>query len=682
MTVAAPFEAPRASAAPGRWGYEGTGLAGVAPLEVAEYVAVALAVVALSTWVTPGQGGLDEGRLGWGVLSLVPALVLTRPWARVPGRELALALVLGASAFAVPFLTPTGWSGAKQFSTWVYGVATFLIARAFACTAARRTAAAGVVALLALDQFSRAWLPWWGGRDPGRAMIGTFYWHNQFAVYVLAGVAVGGALVVAGEGRLRRLGWVVGPLCLTGVILSTSRTTMAELVLVLGVLLVVALRIPGRGAALRWGALVAGSAGLLLLMTSGLAFPGGGGSPLGATARRSEAEALASNGAYRLDFWRTGVEVWAERPLTGSGFASFGAASGRHMAPGSVRSPQVHNGVVQGFSDGGIVHGLPVLGAVLAAAWALSRAGLRAGRRRAADAVPLGCALAGVALLAHGVVDFDWFFPSELAMTAWCLAGATGGPDQRVSDGIGRMAHRDPAGRRLSALLLAVLTGMAVMASDDVDTIAEGLRRAKFEAQTDRDSAARIVAAMRNPLRDPRPAAAFLDYTVSIGRGARLTVAPEEIERAMAATARLAEVDPAVAVQRQVARHQLGLERREALAELTRIVRDEIRVRPFLSIPLMRVLESTGGEPEARAIAVQVVRVQLAIGPSPLGPQVWEVVAELDRLPGATEAYRCAYAGATEAFGPPPERLAVRPPGSLSTASCDEVLRAAAGEGR
>ena len=686
MTVLSPpSDSAEVVARSARWRYTGTGAGGLRPAEIAEYASVALVVVVLAVWITPAQGGIDDRRLPLGLLSLLPALVLSQSWKRIPGTELALALAVALSAWVVPLVAPTGWAGAEQVGGWAYGAGMFVVARAFARDRSRKHGAAGIVCVLALDQFSRAWLPWWGGRDPSRAMIGTFYWHNQFAAYVLAGAVAGFAFAVLASGRLRLLGWVVAPFCAVGVVLSTSRATMLELVAAAAAVLIISVLLKDRAAVARCGVLAVVSVALLFLLTSGVVFRDGGADPFaGTTGRAQTGQAIGTNAAYRLDFWRAGYESWLDRPATGSGFASFAATSAAHLPGGAVRSPAVHNGVIQAFTDGGVAHGVPVVVALLGAAVAVLGVVRRAVASRG-DSIGLavGGGLAAGAVILHGVIDFDWFFPSLIAIAAWCLAVGLPVPrsgEARI-DAVLEPAVPSAERRRGAALArliaVAAIVTLVVASAGAVrahESLSLALATTDVLAESDRPAAARSIATAPNPLNDPRQWVAVLDYSVTIGADARRLAVPRGlVAEAVAGTARLAAIDPRVAVQRHLARYQLG--DTAALAAVHGVVREQARSRPFLATPLARLLTAEGRPASAADVLREVLAANLDDPQPGLAGQVWELTSEIDRLPSASALYGCAYAEVAVAFGPAPTGVDVRFPGAPSAGvACDDLL--------
>ena len=120
----------------------------------------------------------------------------------------------------------------------------------------------------------------------------------------------------------------------------------------------------------------------------------------------------------RGQVWQDTTTIAAAFPWTGSGFGTFGA-----VYP-IFRSPRVrlfyahaHNDWLQALAEGGL------LGAVLIAMLALPLLGtLRRSLFGAKGVLATGIAAGVTAILLHGIVDFNFHIPANLA-TAAVLAG-------------------------------------------------------------------------------------------------------------------------------------------------------------------------------------------------------------------------------------------------------------------
>ncbi|WP_300404208.1 O-antigen ligase family protein [uncultured Nocardioides sp.] len=381
------------------------------------------AVVALLAWwatyLTWGTGGREPHLLSVACVLAALAWVAVRPertlspWALLPSAALA------AGACLVVAFSPTGWAGRDDAGAWVLAAATGLVLLAWAGgpvdsgrTEVRRTLL--VLALLGAGgaQFAAGWLPWWGAQDPEKLFQGTFYWHNQVGIFLaVIGIL---ALAVAGSGGpLALLGWVVAPLCVAGTFFSTSRGS--QLSLLLGFALVLAL-IGGRALLPRVKVLLAGALGVAVsVLLTGPPFFAERVSPAAGTAARSES--FVGNGVTRLEDWAAAWQVFERWPLTGAGFDGFRAATEAvGVGHRAGRTAYVHNGFLQGLTDGGLLLGLPLLLVTLVLAVAVCR-GLPTVVRRG-EAVRVGAGAALLALVLHSGMDFDWAYPSLLLLPA------------------------------------------------------------------------------------------------------------------------------------------------------------------------------------------------------------------------------------------------------------------------
>jgi O-antigen ligase len=139
----------------------------------------------------------------------------------------------------------------------------------------------------------------------------------------------------------------------------------------------------------------------------------------GAQSRGGGGGTVAANGAHRIDFWRDAVHGFLSNPFDGTGYGRLLTAL---PASGTTAtSPLAHNGFLQALAEGGLLLAVPLAVALLGCA-ALLVLALRHPTQW--GAVPFAAAVAGLGLLVHGLVDFDWTFPANVGAFALCVAVA------------------------------------------------------------------------------------------------------------------------------------------------------------------------------------------------------------------------------------------------------------------
>lgn len=398
-------------------------------------------------WAVPlvrGTGGREPHLLSIGLVLLVVATALVRPWRELSRRVYACLVAVPVAAFLVVTVAPTGWEGGVEAGSWAFATQLAALVLAWARDAARRTGVLLVFVLAAGYEFSAGWLAWWGGEDPRRAFVGTFYWHNQAGVFLATGSVVAAGLLVARIREARVAAWVVAPLGLAGTVVSTSRASMGAAGV--GFLVLVTAALSG---ARRWRGLarLATAAGLgiaLAFVLTGPPFFHERTSALAGTAARGAGgETLAANGGYRLKDWEWAGRLFTDRPVAGTGFHGFADASAQLDPAGrGALTPFAHNGYLQVLAEGGLLLAVPVLALLVGLC-------LRAARAARGRSPVTGAALAGlVVLLLHSGVDFDWSYPALLAAPALLGGALPGGRDG---------SERPRASPLLGALALALL---------------------------------------------------------------------------------------------------------------------------------------------------------------------------------------------------------------------------------
>jgi O-antigen ligase len=392
-----------------------------------EVVAHTTMVAALLWWglvLTYHSGGRDRWVLTLGIPLALAALVAARPWSVLSTRSLSVAAAVVTCVVAVCLVAPTHWYAGSQAATYAYAAALLVAVRAYARTPFRRTVILGVVLAVGLAQFGWAFAAWQRLGSASAPMMGRFFWYNQFAAFELAPAVIGLGLALRGAVPLRLLAGSAAVLGSAGVLLSTSRASMA--LLGLGWVAAASLSLLGaptaraRTRVLARLGLLTGLTAVTVYLITGPPFFDHRASPLSATVGRGAAQPVAQNGAYRLDFWHQSLEVFSRHVLSGAGFGSFGRQT-RLLDAQAPHAQFAHNGYLQAFSDGGLLLGVPFALACIGILVAVVR---RCSRRAAGQeygAVAL-VAVSVLLLAAHSGVDFDWSYPSSMAEIA-VLAG-------------------------------------------------------------------------------------------------------------------------------------------------------------------------------------------------------------------------------------------------------------------
>lgn len=419
--------------------------------------------------VARNDAGLNGPWLLIGLAATLPLYLVGRGW-RLPWWLHAVAAALPVSLVLVALAHGYG-DGAARATRYAYGALLALAVIAWARSPRRRLAVGLGVAVLAADQYVTAWFPWWGGGDPSKLMWGSFYWHNQFAIYLVIGAAVAALLAVAGPRVFALLGFLVVFLAGAGVLASGSRAslTLFAAVLVVAIALgVVANRWSGlaRGMVLPVGAVLTA-----VFMTSAVFFPSAEstGDVTAGIAGRDDSTAGKSV-SERLTFWGDALRLGAGSPLVGIGLQAYGRAL-QCLRDTSLTS-HPHNEYLLAWAEGGTVAALPVLAVLVGVVWLVAVSlvppsgsevvrrirWIPTGAEVRADPARWG-ALAGLVVAAgHAAFDFDWAYPALLAM-----AGLVGGVAAAAV--VGRRSSPSRGWAVLNLVLLGLLLGAALAGS-------------------------------------------------------------------------------------------------------------------------------------------------------------------------------------------------------------------------
>jgi O-antigen ligase len=390
--------------------------------ELREHLPTVAVLAAVAWWLVfaaHNWGGRGPHAVSIGAGFTLVAVLATRPDRRFRNVPLLLAAAMSVSGFVVAATAMSGWQGATIAAT--YACVAWL-AVAVGAEVRRRPQTgllvAGVILFATLEEFAGGWTAWHGGMDPRVPMSGTFYWYNQFAAFMIPGGVIGAAFWLGRRGPIALLGLLSTILAAIGVFYSTSRASLA--CLLLGLVLVGFLYLLVQGSL----KLVLRAAFGAVIVAAGVVFVAGPPffphrvSPFAGEASRTAGQSLGQNGGYRLDFWREALAVFTHHPLVGSGFRALASVANPLVSASWPRSPLAHNGFLQALSDGGLVLGVPLCIAAAILLWRLLTQVRSAIRHAEASPVALAVPVALAALLAHSFVDFDWSYASLFALTA------------------------------------------------------------------------------------------------------------------------------------------------------------------------------------------------------------------------------------------------------------------------
>jgi len=429
-------------------------------------VIVGLAVAYLTMPFAQATGGRDPWAVTKAAAVVLVAIVAAKPWERLRASILALAVSVAVAALVVCLVTPPGWFGATRASAYGVAAGAFVAVASYARSGRRAYLIGGIVATAGAVQFCWSFVAWWGGRDQSIPMVGTFYWHNQFAAFLLAPALIALALLVGHRAPWRLVGWVVAPLATAGVVYSSSRGGLG--ILIVGWLLVgvLACRVkPNRGALVRWFAATVLAAGVTLAI-SGPPFFTSSSSPFASTQARSNAGGTAdASTSYRVQMWHEALIVFDHHRVAGVGYGALESSAAKLTPANSPRSPLAHDDYLQALAEGGLLLGVPFLAACGAIGLGLLRSLRSRARRRVLD-VRTGLIVGAGALMAHAVIDFDWTYPALFALaavvTAAAIAPALRRPDDQTAGALRAGADHSTRLRIRVALVGVLAVAIAV----------------------------------------------------------------------------------------------------------------------------------------------------------------------------------------------------------------------------
>lgn len=438
---------------------------------------IASVLVACSWWLLLAPrltGGRAAGAVSGGAILTGLAVVAIRPDRWLPNGAIWLGLAISAAAFGVALSAPTGWAGATTAASYVC-VSWTVLAVATAVVRDSRVPNLLLLLLIAsvLVEFGESWLAWWGGENAGAALVGTFYWWNPFAAFMLSGTVVAFSIWLRRTGMVAVLGlfgWLLGSIAM---IYSTSRATDACFTVAVVVVCLAHIgsrRLAGlRRVAIGLAVSVAG-----IFAIAGPPFFPHRVLPFAATEARTAGQSLSRNGGYRVDFWRDAIGVFHRHPLVGGGYHSLAMESFGHAPRTWPLSPLAHSGYLQALSDGGLLLGVPFLIGCACLSWYVVAALVNAVRHRDFSTAGLAIPLTLGALLAHSAIDFDWSFAADFTIVA-VLAGLVAGARwSKPSGQTTARSSRVTAAVMLAGVALLVVAAVTARGGDEKQSLPIG----------------------------------------------------------------------------------------------------------------------------------------------------------------------------------------------------------------
>lgn len=595
-----------------------------------EHVAAAAVVLWWAGPMTTRLGGRGPGAQAVLLVLLAALILLSAPWRHLTRGAAALTCLVPLGALVMCLAAPTGWYGADDFAAYTGAALTVAATVGYARTSQRRLLVVTAICLAGVVEFGQALLPWLGGQDPSRPMIGTFYWWNPFAAFLLPALLLAAALAICNQQTTRMVGWCAAPFCFAGILFSSSRATLALAVIGYGALLLVVFASEMRKAALaRWVALAVVCLGVAVALSGPPFFPVRGSINAAAQARAASGQSVTGNGLARVEFWQRAIAVVEHRPWVGSGSHALVDASEPYVPAAFARSNLVHNGYLQALSDGGLALGLPFLlaagGCLFAGVRRLLSARLRCDERWLRAAMPIALAASAT----HSLVDFDWSHPSDFVLSA-LLSGVV------LALPVDERARRVPG--RLYVPVALSLVSVAVVASWHWDDTKLDVGRMRG---TTVHKADRLRSIGSEPLRDYRWAAGVLNLAVGQIEPIRNDgVSEADLSWAVRETERVAPVNDDIALLR--ARALVVLDRK---AEARAIVEQQLSRRKGLDEAgpvadrVAEVLAAAGSRDEARGLLLRFLTAELDAHAGEHLSALLDVDA-----PAYDEVDRCVYA--------------------------------------
>jgi O-antigen ligase len=371
--------------------------------------------------LTAHLAGQDGGRpiptLAWAVAgAAVLALPLLTGLRGLSRTTLVLLVGVAAGPGMAWAVAPYRAGGARPMLVAVATVLAFLAARHLWRLPWGPTALAVLIGTMLVRAWYGAFLAWWGsGMGGGRPQWLALSWHNQSGTLMAVGAVLGLSAALLGSRRVAAGGAAFGGALAAAAWLSGSRGAILAGVLGLVVVLVAA-RGRGIGRLLR-ASLAMGLIAVVATVALGALAPSGH-QPL--SAREQTAE---HNLSARLGHAEAAARMAIAHPLTGTGPGSYRWASMEVYRDDTNLTASAHNEYLEAFGETGLIGGLPVAAAALAAAWfvllTVARPGSITGQGAPTRRIGVVASCGVVTFLGvHAGADFDW----DYALLAVLLA--------------------------------------------------------------------------------------------------------------------------------------------------------------------------------------------------------------------------------------------------------------------
>lgn len=240
------------------------------------------------------------------------------------------------------------------------------------------------------------------------SLVGTFYWHNQLAIFLVMVLLPFGVRLLMVKTRARLSYLLVLAYLLVAFVMA--RSVGALLSLLIGATYI-GVRLWAIGSRRNlWIPLFPLALLLALLPFRWLYEP--------YVTRVVNVLAGGHSTVARLEYWKAAWNIFLHNPLLGTGLGSFGFLFPAYQRTLATFSDDPHNLFLQILAETGLCGAIFIAGFLGWLGWNMMRTRPPPGAR------PLAFALEGayIAGVSHALVDFDWKFPA-LVMTLFLIAG-------------------------------------------------------------------------------------------------------------------------------------------------------------------------------------------------------------------------------------------------------------------